>query len=285
MPTYQNCYELVKEIRQGLNEYDDALALGDEVYGAFRNDLIIREINKTIHELQALIARRRPNEFLTEASLTGVDSVFTLPSNFGKLLLFRDNYGRRVFPMQQSERRLFDAKGSDRMYFQAGRTLKLDQAGITNTYTLVYKTLPRPIHMGRASAGDVSSITFDNDFAKPVADYYNGMIVEDVTSDFTSTISDYTAARVATITGTAAADDFYALVPEIPEWAHPLIGPRTTIKLKSNPVSKEKPNRSEISDYESLLITTFREFCTVDEDQDWEETFTSFEPKGGGFII
>ena len=29
MPTYKNCFELVKEVRQGINEYDDALASGD----------------------------------------------------------------------------------------------------------------------------------------------------------------------------------------------------------------------------------------------------------------
>lgn len=285
MPTYQNCFELVKDIRQGLNEYDDALALGDEVYGAFRNDLIVREINRTIQELQALISRRRPNEFFTEASLTGVNSVFTLPSNFGKLVLFKDSYGRKVYPIQQDERRLVNSTGSDRMYYQSGRTLVLDKAGVTDAYPLIYKTLPRPVHMGRASAGAASSITFDNDYAKPVADFYNGMKVEDITQDFATTISDYSAARVATITGTAVADDFYALVPEIPEWAHSLIGPRTTIKLKQNPVSKEKPTRTEISDYEQQLLITFREYCSPDEDQDWEEMFTSFEPKGGGMII
>ena len=285
MPIYQNCFELVKEVRQGLNEYDDALALGDETSGAYRNDYIMREINKTIHELQALIARRRPNEFLTEVSLTGVNSVFTLPANFGKLILFRDNYGRKIQSMHQEERRLVSSTGTNRMYYQAGRTLVMDQAGITNTFTLIYKSMPRPIHQGRASAGALNSMTFDNDFAKPVADYYNGMIVEDITADLTSTISDYSAARVATISGTAVADDFYALVPEIPEWAHVLIGPRTVIKLKSNIVSKAQPTRSEKDDYTDLLLTTFRDFCSPDEDQDWEETFTSFEPKGGGFLM
>jgi hypothetical protein len=84
---------------------------------------------------------------------------------------------------------------------------------------------------------------------------------------------------------TAAAADFYALVPEIPEWAHHLISPKATIMGKLNGLTKEKPSKAEMDFYNGMLLSAFREFCTPDEDIDYEEMFTSFEPKSGGNFI
>lgn len=281
MPIHKNCYELVREVRQGLNEYDDALASGDDTVGAFRNDFIVTQINRAIRDLFALIARRKPNEFLKEQSLTAVNSVFTLPADYGKLILFRDDYGRKVYPIEQVERRLAEQTGSERLYYQKGRTLVLDRAGITSTYTLIYKSKPREIHLGKAQAGGVGSITLAPKSSILTADHYNGMTIEDVTADFASEIIDYTAARVATITGTAVAGDLYGLVPEIPEWSHGLIAPKATIYCKLLPSSKEPPGKAEVQLFNEQLIALFREYATADEDQDFESIFTSFEPKTG----
>lgn len=286
MPTYKNCYELVREVRLGLNEYDDALASGDDTVGAFRNDFIVTQINRAISELFALIVRRSPGEFIDEATLTAVNSVLTLPSNFGKLILLRDSNGYKVYPIAQDERRYSEDTGSERLYFRKGQTLVLDKAGLTTNYTLIYKTKPRNIHMGRSSAGSALSITLDSKFAVKIADYYNGMMLENVTQDWANTISDYSSARVATLqAGTAAAGDLYGLVPEIPEWSHVLIAPRAVILCKMNPVSKDKPSREELQFYNDQLLALFREHATPDEDTDWEGLFTSYEPKGGGVLI
>ena len=115
MPTYKNCFELVKEVRYGLNEYDDALASGDDIIGGFKNPYIITQINRAIGELFALISRRRPNEFFKELAVTAVNSVFTLPADFGKLVLFRDADGLKVYPIEQDERRATASTGSARM--------------------------------------------------------------------------------------------------------------------------------------------------------------------------
>jgi hypothetical protein len=284
MPTYKNCFELVKEVRQGINEYDDALASGEET-GAYRNETLIKYINDATRELFALIAKRRPNEFLKEVSLTGANSVFTLPGNFGKLVLFRDANGLKVHPMFQDERKSSGMQGSGRLYYQKGRTLVLDKDGIADAYTLIYKTKPRDLHQGKAFAVGTGTITLDPKLAPKIADHYVGMFMENVTADWAAEITAYTAARVATTGQTSAVADFYALVPEIPEWAHHLISPRAIIMGKLNGLTKDKLTKGELDSYQNLLLTAFREFCGQEEDTDWEEMFTSFEPKAGGIFL
>lgn len=287
MPTYQyNCFELVREVREGLNEFNDALATGDDTSGAFRNDNIIKSINRAIQELFALIARRRPHEFTKEAAVTPVDSVITPPADFGRLVLLKDPNGDRVYNIEEVERHRTGQTGSGRLYYQRGRTLILDQAGIGTPYSLVYKTKPRDIHMGRATAGAASSITLDAKYAPKIADLFVGMVLECVNGDWFSAITAYTAARVATISGTGAAGDFYALAPELPEWAHPLIAPKAIINLKNNPISKAPPSKYELSAYQDQLLILFREHCApTNDDIDYEEMFTSFEPKAGGILF
>jgi hypothetical protein len=278
MPIHKNCYELVREVRQGVNEYNDALASGDEVSGAYRNDFIIQQINAAVDQLYALIAPRRPDEFLTEVSLTPINSVITLPSDYGKLILLRDQDGRKVLPIAQDQRRYTAQTGSERQYYRKKNTLVLDRAGVTDPYTLIYKAKPRSIHMGSAPAGGALSITLNTKLASDVADFYNGMTIEDVTQETASTITDYTTARVATVSFNGVAGDAYALVPEIPEWAHGLISPKATIMCKLHPISQEPPSKMELQQFQEQLISVFREFATPDEDVDWEEMFTSFEP-------
>jgi hypothetical protein len=284
MPTHKNCFELVKEVRQELNEYDDALATGDDTTGAVKNPTIIARINAAIRELYAFICKRRPGEFLQETSLTAVSSVLTLPSNFGRLVLLRTSDGYKVWPIDQVERRLTGDDGSQYAFYQKGRTLLIDKANDASTYTLIYLSKPRDIHQGKASAGGTNSITLDSKYAPKTADHYVGMTLEDVTGDWASEISAYTAARVATVSGTAAAGDFYALVPEIPEWAHHLIAPRAAILLKHLPQSRESVSRAELENYKELLITTMREFAAPD-DQDYEELFFTPEPRNLGIWI
>lgn len=284
MSTHKNCYEIVKEVRQELNEYDDALATGDDTTGAFKNAIIVARINAAIRELYALILKRRPGEFLKETSLTAVSSVLTLPNNFGRLVLLRTAEGYKVWPIDQVERRLTDSDGSEYAFYQQGRTLLIDRANDSSTYTLIYLAKPRDIHQGKAVAGGANSITLDAKHAPKTADHYVGMTLEDVTGDWASEITAYTSGRVATVSGTAAAGDFYALVPEIPEWAHHLIAPRAAILLKSLPQSRQLAGRAELENYREMLITTMREFAAPDA-QDYEDLFTSFEPKTGGIWI
>jgi hypothetical protein len=284
MSTYKNCYRLVRDVRQGINEFDDALASGEDAVGAYTNEFIVERINESIARIYALILKRRPNEFIQEASIAGVNSVFALPANFGKLVLFRDQYLRKVYPMAQVERRLVDQTGSERLYYQRGSNLYLDASGISATYSLIYKPKPRDIHMGRAAAAGTAAITLQANQRKSLVDYYNGMIIENETAGWVHEITDYTALGVASTATNfnAAQGDLYGLVPELPEWAWPLIAPAAVIACKLNPISKEQPSQKEIDAYVELQRAVLAEYAADDDDQDVVEMFTNFPPNVAG---
>jgi hypothetical protein len=284
MSTYKNCYRLVRDVRQGINEFDDALASGEDAVGAYTNEFIVERINESIARIYALILKRRPNEFIQEASIAGVNSIFALPANFGKLVLFRDQYLRKVYPMAQVERRLVDQTGSERLYYQRGGNLYLDASGISATYSLIYKPKPRDIHMGRAAAAGTAAITLQANQRKSLVDYYNGMIIENETAGWVHEITDYTALGVASTATNfnAAQGDLYGLVPELPEWAWPLIAPAAVIACKLNPISKEQPSQKEIDAYVELQRAVLAEYAADDDDQDVVEMFTNFPPNVAG---
>lgn len=281
MSTYENAYKIGEDVRIGLNEYSTAKMQGTDTVGAYSNQKIMQKINEAVRELYGLIVRRLPNLFMAEASLVGSNSVFTLPWDFGRLILFRDENGAKVYPMHQEERRLNASTGKKRLYYRLGNTLVLDQTGIGNTYSLVYIKKPRNIHWGKASAGAALSLTLEAATAPKIADYFNGMTIEDITGDFVDTISDYSAARVATLaTGTGSTNDYYGIVPEIPEWAHHLIAPRAVFLTSTQtPVGQKQPAGGEQSTWYDMVRETLVEFAAPSGDVDWEELFTAYEPK------
>ena len=286
MSTHENCYALVASVRQGIGEFSDAKVRGEDTLGGYHNDYIVTKINATIRGLYALIARRVPDLFIEETTLVGVNSVFTLPWDFSQLIYFKNAAGRKIGEVTQDGRRLTDSDGSKRLYHRVGNTLVLDQAGVTETYTLIYKRKPRDIHHGLVVAGSALSMTFGK-AGKKVADYYNDMIVEDETDDWVDTISDYTAARVATIaTATPVKNNAYGLVPEIPDWSHHLIAPRATLMVRQeHPLSKRKPSTLDYNEYRDMLRIAFVEHTAPNQDVDYESMFTSYEPHAGGIAL
>lgn len=286
MSTHENCYALVAEVRHTVGEYSEAKVRGEDTLGGYHNDYIVEKINKAIRELYVLIIRRVPDLFIEETILTAVDSVFTLPWNFGKLVYFKNGQGHQVFEMDQWQRKLTNGTGSKFLYRRVGNTLILDRSGVGEAYTLIYKRKPRKIHHGLVVAGASTSMTFCRDAPK-IADYFNGMTVENETADWVDTISDYTADRIATIAAeTPAKNEAYGLVPEIPEWAHMLIGPRASLMVRQeHPLTKRKPTATDFNEYRELLRTTLLEFAAPSEDQDFQELFTNFAPIGSGIAL
>jgi len=286
MSTYQNCYSLVASVRHAVGEYSEAKVRGEDTLGGYHNDYLVTKINDAIRELYAIISRRVPGLFLTELDLVGVNSVFTLPWDFGKLVYFKDSNGLKISEITEPQRKLTDDSGSKRLYRRAGNTLVLDKSGSTDTYTLSYLKKPRDVHHGLVVAGSALSMTFCNKSVK-VADYYNNMVVENATADWVDTISAYTAARVATIAAeTPAKNEAYGLVPEIPDWAHHLISPRASLLTRlEHPLTKRKPSAQDFTEYRELMRTTLLQFATPSDDVDYEELFTSYEPNVGGIAV
>lgn len=286
MSTYENCYALVASVRQGVGEYSEAKVRGEDTLGGYHNDYLVKKINAAIRELYALIARRVPDLFIEETVLTAVSSVLTLPWDFGQLIYLKNAAGRQVSEVTQDGRRLTSATGSDRLYWRKGNTLLLDKAGVGDNYTLIYKRKPRDIHHGLVVAGSALSMTFATS-AKKIADYYNGMIVENESADWVDTVSDYTAARVATIAAeTPVKNEAYGLVPEIPEWSHHLIAPRATLMVRQEqPLAKKKPSQLDYQEYQNMLRIALVDNTAPNQDIDYERMFTAFEPHAGGIAI
>jgi hypothetical protein len=247
--TYKNAYTLLEEVRDGLNEYSTAYVQGTDTTGIFRNAHLLNCIDRAQSLLHALLVKHVPNNFLTSAEITGVDSVYDLPWNFGTVREFKDENGYKVYRSGIDALPVNSGVGSDRFYYRSGQTFVLNKSGVTETYTLWYYTKPREIHLGQGGANCAATVFHLGSDAKNIDDYYNGMTIENITQGTVETISDYTGSTaLATVTGTPVTDDWYGIVSEIPEAFHHLIAPRAIMIAKAeHPVSPKAPTTAEAS--------------------------------------
>jgi len=273
MSTYKNAYRLVEDVRRGINEYSTAYMEATDTSGAHSNALIVDELNKAQGFIYSLLIKRIPGEFLASASLTGVASVFTLPWDFGKLVVFKDNYNQKVHSIDIDRLKLSGSTGNKRLYYRKGNTLVLDKDSITDTYTLWYRKRPRDVDMGKASAEDTLATT-----SKNIADYYNGMYIENVSDSEADLITDYTAARVITHTDTLDSGDFYGIVPDIPEMFLDLIAPRAIMQMKLLPTTQVTMTKFDTNNFNDMVMTSLRAFAGSSEDITAEELFLDLEP-------
>jgi len=273
MGTYENCYDIIADVRHDINEYSEAYVQGADE-GAFSNELITQKINLSQFYLYNLLFQRKPHLFRKEVSLTAVDSVFTLPVDFAKLEWFKDDNGIQVREIGVGD--ITPDGVSELLYYQQGNTLILEKSGSTKTYTLFYRWMPRRIFSGKAADGGVASITFPT-VARKTADYYNNMLIENKTKDWVDTITAYSTARVATITETAAASDYFGLVSELPETFHHLIAPKASMLLRaSSPIAQNRVSKEERDMFTEDLIETLRAYSGPNDDQDLVAIFEDF---------
>lgn len=285
MPTYLNAYELLREVRLGIGEYSDAILNGLQ-RGTHTNRFLMGEINKAQKYVYNLALSRLPNYFIGKADLTGVDSVFTLPADFGTLIAFKNDKKTKLSRITVDN--LSPGTGSKLLYYQQGKTLVLERSGITDTYELWYRKRPRDIHAGRFlddSDDDVGQIYLDTGQCARLDDYYNGMIIENTNRNEFSTASDFVGTTgVVTLEDLTLANDwakgeFYGVVSELPEALHVLIGPRAILSARTvSPVVKSKPTKADFDLWNDLMITTFQAFTDQEEDVDIEEIFSDFAP-------
>jgi len=277
MGTYDNCYDIIADVRRDINEYSVAYVQGADI-GAFSNELITQKINLAQNFLYNLLFNRKPHYFRKEISLTAVDSAFALPADFADLEWFKDENGTQVYPMKINE--IMPSGVSENLYYRKGNELILEKSGSTKTYTLFYKWKPRKIFSGKSTAGAANSITFPIEASKLI-DFYNDMIIENITQDWVDTISDYTTGRVATITETAAKDDYFGLVSELPSVFHHLLAPRASMLLRaSSPIGQNKVEKSEITLFQEDLVETFRAYAGSSKDANMHEIFTDYNLTG-----
>ena len=283
MATEYNCYEMVKQIRIALNDYSEEKVQGVDQTGPFLNEYILDKINIAQRYIHSFIMTRDPSIFFKSTTISGVNSTYTLPANFGVLYEFRDDSGYEVFNMRPNQKKLDDSTGSDRFYQRVGNTLVLDKDSVTDTYTLYYYTRPRNLDFGCCVSGSATEIQLATDYAPKTADYYNDMKIENVTQDWVDTIDDYTVNRVCTISETAVTNDYYGIVSELPEPFHFLIPMRAILDIKATHPNSQMPvSNPEMMMFNDQITETMRIYAGTSRDIPVDEIFVDLEPSIGG---
>jgi hypothetical protein len=285
--TYLNTYEMLKQLRLALNEYSLNLLQGS-VAGAHDNDRLLYQLNAAQLYLFALLKKRNPDLFReTVSDLAVTSSVITLPANCGVIELLRDSSGLQIYPMVSKGRKRTNETGSGRYYYREGNTLTIDKAGITGTVELIYfKRCPQLTYGQAQAASGLASLVMASS-ARGIIDYYNGVTIENITGEFVDEITDYTAARVATVTGTWTEDDWYGTLSTLPEDFHPFIVDFALIlERKDNPRVQIKPGVIDIKMFNLSLSEVLTSFGHSAEDIDIADVFEDFGPTvtGGNFL-
>jgi len=275
-----SCYSIVEDVRKGINDFSEEKLNGTEE-GAFSNQYVLSKINNAQRYLYSVLIKRIPEQFLSSKDITGINSVYTLPQDFGRLIVFQDEYGRKVYSLKANQLKLKDASGSDRFYYRKGNALILDKDGVTKTYTLWYYRRPRDLIFGKATAGGANSITFAST-ASTTADYYNGLYLENVTQEWTYEITDYSTARVATVSGTAEANDYYGIISDLPEPFHFLISLKAIMDINAeSPIAMRRTDRTDLALFQDQLSETISAFAPIADD-DADDPYTDYDPICGG---
>ena len=292
---YTNAYKILHDVRHGVNEYSATLWAGTDTSGLYTNEYLLEKINAAQARIYALVMKTEARQiFYEEASLTGVNSVFTLPWDFGRLLQFEDERGFKVHPTSAKNKPISGVQGSSNLYFRDGNTYILTQSGITQTYTLKYYKKPRLLTFGIAAASSGANSLLMENSALVVRrdDYYNGFLIDNYTQAKTTTITDFTAStRAATTTSgemTWASADVYGTVSNLPEEFHLLIAPFAAILAKAqHPASQEPPTKIELATWGEMLMEVIVGFVNEPDDIPIEDIFTDFgrEFGGGGYSI
>lgn len=282
MGTYHNAYDILSDMREGLNEHSTALVQGTATHGIYSNTYLMKKMNRAVRLIYARLLKLNPDHFETDGAVTVTSGVITLPWDFGVIRRLEDENDLKVFPSDVDKRPAYGGRGSDRRYRRHGNTLVLLDTSYSGTYHLWYWRKPRELDMGQAAAENTLASS-----AKMLADYYNGMGLEDITGAQVGTISDYTAARVITADITLADDAYYGIVSDLPEMFHALIAPLGIIIAKAeHPTSPEKPTKAEIEIFRSEFDDAAAAFGMPQGDVGIEDIFCDFGgPAIGGVNI
>ena len=214
---------------------------------------LLRRLNAGQKKVSLMVAMS-PGRWLLKRSgvLTPVASVVTLPTDCAKPLYIEEVSSERVMPWLDGGikfRRVsrgvgtsLDLEGQKEVY-PVGNTIEINASGYTKTVYVWYERRVPDLYacstLAAASAG--VSITFNSDMiAKNVADYYNGVAFEATGGTGEGTvdeITDYTAARVATVSGTYSTDTELGTVSVLPEETHDLIVLEAAVMALTKPSS------------------------------------------------
>lgn len=278
MPTYPgNAYEILSQVRYGINEFSTAMVQGTDATGAFKNEELMRHINDAQYYVWSILFGQFPEYFLKSASIVFTSSVATLPSDCFKIKDVSDSDGYPINPITLGQRHINSDTGSEHLYYRYGNTLRIDADSVTETGTIWYYSRCRELDTGMTSAGGALSATLATT-AKNIADYYNNMIIENVTDSTVDTITDYSAARVCVVSNTWAASKYYGIVSDLPEIMQPLIAEYAVLQLKKSPKVPLQVTKADVQLFNEMLRESLKSFAgTLSGDVDYNGLFNDFE--------
>ena len=276
-----NCYSILSSLRHSLNEHSDAYVQGTDTSGKYSNTYLVEQINEAYRGIFAFLALRLPHYFQEEVSITGVDSVFTLPADYGALKQFRDAEGNMVYPIGWNDRKNVATAGSEYEYYRSGNTLVLNKPGITQTFTLYYKKRCRDLKTALAGANSIATKLHITGGVK-TDDTYNGFYVENVTQDLAEEITDYAGStQLATVASTPLVTDYFGFVPEIPEPFQHMIKKRAAMLVRSDfPLAQQVNSQETYQEWQDEMADLLRVYGDLQGDIPVEEDFEDFEDFG-----
>ena len=197
---------------------------------------LMRRINLS-QRLVAKIVSMSPGDWLIKksSSLTPSSSVITLPSDCSKPVYLEEVTSGRALPWLDGgvkARRVSRMAGTSldvgyREAYPIRNTIEVNEDSYGEACYLWYEQRVPDLQAGTAAAGAALSLTFPDDRnSVRIADYYNSVTLEATSGTGVGTIdtiSDYTAARVATVTGTYSTDTVFGTISLLPEETHMLI--------------------------------------------------------------
>ncbi len=292
MPTYSgNAFELLSQVRYGINDYSTAKMQGTDTTGPFQNTELMRHINNAQYHIWSILFEQMPEIFLKNDDITFTESEATLPADCFKIREILNSDLQVISSINLGER----LSGNRFHYYRYGNKIRIDyattmsglfendpsgdvQPSIADTGSIWYYSRCRELEMGMTSAGGALSATLATT-AKKVVDYYNDMDIEDVTNDAVDTITDYTTARVATVSNTWAASRYYGIVSELPAIFHPLISEYALIQVKKNPKSPVQPTKADFQLFNEMLTSTMKSYAgTQNTDLSLDNMINDFRP-------
>lgn len=245
-----NAYTILEEVRQNVAE-------GIGIEKRWTDKELLNKI--TFAYKKAFVQLMKvPGDYLTTSTLlTPSSSVITLPSDFGKFVYLEEYTSKiPIHPLSTIRDRskyadlTYNLYGDAPFFYFVGNTLEVTADNYSTQVKLWYQKKPIELSAGVAASGAASSLGFDTgNGAKYIDDYYNGQSVE-ITSGtgkgIISTISDYVGSTaIATITGTAAANDTYGIVLVTPEEANEYIILEATLMALAKPSAAIDPKYFE----------------------------------------
>lgn len=199
----------------------------------------------------AVAVAQTPGDWLLKsADVTPSSSVITLPSDCSKPIYLEEKSSGKPLRWLESvtHRRVSRSIGTSLDYagsreaYPLLNTIEVNQDSFSTECTLWYQIRVPNLHTGTAtSSSGASALGFQADRERIyLADYYNNAYVEVIDNssgvvDIRSEITDYSAAGVATITGTAAENDTYGTISRLPEETHMLIVMEATVLAMMKP--------------------------------------------------